>query len=94
MKTPGFHRLEDRTKGEAFFGEFIGQMLGAVARRDLADDTGLEQTFEAVTEHVRRDALRRFDEFLESGTAENEIADDEEGPAIAEEIEAARDRAG
>ncbi len=84
---------KDGAEGGAFFCELVGEAGGAGGGGDVADDAAGLETAEAVAEDIGGDALRGGGEVPEAGVAEEEIADDEEGPAIAKDIEGARDGA-
>ena len=52
------------------------------------------EALEAIGEQVGRDALERFEEVLElAALAEHEIAQDEDGPAVADDVQRACDGA-
>jgi len=93
-EAPVAQRPEDGDEGAAFFGETIGRVFGAVGCGDLFDYLVLEEAGETFGKDVGRNALRRGGELLEAFGAEHEVAHDEEGPAIPEEIEGAGDGAG
>jgi hypothetical protein len=60
----------------------------------LVDDTAFEQALQSVAEDVRGDAFGGAGKVFEAIATEDEIADDEEGPLVAEQVERASQGAG
>jgi len=58
---------------------------------NLRDDAVPQEPLKALAQDVRGNALRRRGEFLEARPAQDEVADDQKRPAVAENIQAARD---
>lgn len=69
-------------------------MAAAIGGGDAGDGSVVVEAGEAVGEDVGGDVFRGVGEVLEALVAEEEVADDEEGPFVAEEVEAAGDGAG
>ena len=64
----------------------------SISGGNVLDEAAIAEALQAVAEDVRGDAFGRFDEVLESAAAENEVADDEERPFVAKQVQTARDR--
>ncbi len=67
-------------------------MPGAVRGRDLLDHPVVLQALESVGEDIGGDAFGRGGEFFEALGPHDQVADDEQRPAVAEHIQAARHR--
>ncbi len=93
-QAPVTHGGEDGAQGFAFAGQLIGAVFGAIGWRDLSDDASGLQALEAVAEDICGNAFRRRGEIFEARFAQDEIADDEEGPAVTEDIETTGERTG
>lgn len=91
---PVAHGGEDGAEGFAFGGQLIGEMFRAVLGRHLGDDAVGLEAGKAVAQDIRGDAFGGSCEIFEAGAAQDEVADDEEGPAVAEDIKATSHRAG
>src|SRR6476469_6813537 len=76
----------------SFFSEAISQALGAIFGGDLFDDAARQQAFEPVGQDVRGNTFGRGHEFFEPGVSIKEVADDEQGPPIAKNIQGERYR--
>lgn len=74
---------ENGAEGFSFFGELIALPFSAFEGGDLLDDAGGEESGESVAEDVGGNALRGGGEILEAGSAQEQVADDEEGPSVA-----------
>ena len=85
---------EDVAQGLAGGGELVVEASAVLLIGGLGDEALLVEVLEAVGEDVGGDAFGGGEEFIEALLAEEEIAHDEDGPAVAEEVERARDRAG
>src|SRR4029077_10058076 len=66
--------------------------LGAISGGDLFDDSARQQAFESICQDVGRDAFGRGHEFFEPGASIKEVADDEQGPPIAKNVQRERYR--
>ncbi len=90
---PVGERVDDAAEGATFVGQVIldAQRVGAVG--DAREQALALEAFEAVGEDVGRDVLIRSQEVAEAGFAEEQVADEDEGPAIADEVEAGGDGA-
>jgi len=71
-------------------GELVGEVFAAFSGADLGDDMMLQQTLEALSEDVGGDAFGGGEEVFETTPAKHEIANDEQRPAVAEDVEGAR----
>src|SRR4030095_10991038 len=81
-----------RAKRFPFFSEAISQALGAIFGGDLFNDSARQQAFEPVGQDVRGNTFGRGHEFLEASAAKEKIADDEQGPAVAKNVQRERYR--
>ena len=85
--------LDDhRPQVEALLGEAVLVALGALLVGDLPQDALRDEPLQARGEHVARDAEVALDR-VEAAHAEEDVAQDEHRPALADELERARDRA-
>ena len=66
--------------------------LGPLAVADALEDALVDEPAEAVGEDVARDAEALL-ELVEAAAAEEGVADDQERPALADDLERPRDRA-
>ncbi len=72
----------------------IGEATSVAFDGSLADHVALHQAAQPVAEDVGRDVLGAGREVLEARLADRQVADDEHGPFVAEQVQAARDGAG
>jgi len=78
----------------AFGGEGVGGAAGVGGGGDGGDQAVGFEAGEAVGEDVGGDAFGGLGEVVEAGFAGEEVADEEEGPFVAEQVECAGDGAG
>ena len=90
---PVGERIDDASEGAAVVGQVIldAQRVGAVG--NARNETLALEAFEAVGQNVGGDVLVGQEELAEAGVAEEQVADDEESPAIADEVKAGCDGA-
>ena len=67
-------------------------MLCPIFGGDLFNDAARQQAFESFSQDVRGNAFGRACEIFEPGAAKKEIADDEQGPAVAKNVQRTRHR--
>src|SRR5262249_5432508 len=78
---------------EALLGEEVLVAAGMVAVLAALEDVLVDQALQACGEHVPGDAERPL-HLAELATAQEHLADDQDRPALADQLEAASDRAG
>lgn len=92
---PMDHFDEDGAEFEAFIGEVVFVAGGIVLIGFGLDEAEALHAFEAVGEDVGGDVLGGIGELVVAGLAEpDHVADDEQGPFVADQIEGSADRAG
>ena len=88
------HQRDDRgPQVEALFGEEVFEALGALLVAAPFQHAVLEQTLQARVEDVARDAEVAL-QLVEATQPEEDVADDEQRPALADHLECAGDAAG
>ena len=93
-QTPADHREENLPRTSAAGGELVQKATSIRLVGKTLHQAMLGEKFQPVRQDVRGDALRRRHEFLIALLSEEEIADHEEGPAVAEKIEREGQRTG
>ena len=73
--------------------EVVLEARRALGVRLAGDETGALEAFQALGQDVGGDVLGREEEIAEAGFTGEEVADDEQRPAIAEDVERAGDGA-
>jgi hypothetical protein len=83
--------------GSAKLAAPVGQVVLEAARvlavGDAADQARVFEALEAIGEQVGRDVFGRGQEFAEALLAVEQVADDEQCPAVADDVERAGDGA-
>ena len=67
-------------------------MLRAIFGGDLFNDAARQQAFESFGQDVRGNSFGRGREIFETGATKKKIADDEQGPAVAKNVQRTRHR--
>ena len=94
LSAPGTDMHEDRQEGDAFFREAVDHLLFVPRVAGPGNDPLSEQHFQAICEDVGRDALLGLEHLTEVPfTAKDHVAEDQEGPTVAEDFEREIDRA-
>src|SRR5581483_148561 len=87
------HECEQRyAEVAAFLGELVLVALGPLLVADAFEDSVVDELLEPVGEDVAGDAETLL-ELLETAPAEERVADDQQRPALADELERPRDGA-
>src|SRR5436190_468985 len=89
---PLHQREEGEAKLAALVGEAILEALGPLAVADALEDADVDEPVEAVGEDVARDAEAR-EQLVEPAAPERDVADDQQRPPVAHDLERAGDRA-
>ena len=89
---PLHQRDERRPQVGALLGQAVLVALGALLVAALLEDALVNEAGQAVGEHVARDSQVAL-EVLEAAHPQKGVADDEHGPAVADRLERACDRA-
>src|SRR6266496_509431 len=89
--TPLHQRKQDEAEFAALLGEPVFESLGSLVVGDALEHALGDEAVQAVGEHVARDA-EAVEELVEATMAENDVADDQERPAVADHLERASDR--
>src|SRR5262249_52391171 len=92
LVAPLAQRRERDVQLEAFRGEPVFEALRALAVADPLQDPLLDEAPEPVGEHVPRDAEALL-KLVEAALPEEDVADDQQRPALAHHLERTRDRA-
>jgi len=88
LSAPGTDMHGDRQEDDAFFREAVDDLLFVPRVVGSGNDPLSEQHFQAIGEDVGRDALLGLEHFTEvSFTAKDHVAEDQEGPTVAEDFE-------
>jgi hypothetical protein len=90
--TPGAKRQDDGCERAAFLGEQVLVTIGEPLIATSLEDAGFGEFFQATRQDVVRDA-GGF-ELVESPSAEDGIANDEQGPPFTNDVERSSDRTG
>src|SRR6266511_6105492 len=89
--TPLHQRKQDEAEFAALLGEPVLESLGSLVVGDALEHALGDEAVQAVGEHVARDA-EAVEELVEATMAENDVADDQQRPAVADHFERASDR--
>jgi hypothetical protein len=89
-RAPGHDLAQDAVERPAFWREPVLGAQGVLAVHDALDEAVLLQPEEAVREELWRRGRGGLAELGEAGLAQEEVADDEQRPAVADEVECAR----
>src|SRR5262249_58697341 len=74
----------------SFCGEAISHALRAIFGGDLLHDAARQQAFESGSQNVGGNAFGRGHEIFEPGSTKKEIANDEQSPAVAKNVQRTR----
>src|SRR5262249_44995984 len=75
-------------------GQAISHALSAIFGGDFVHDAARQQALESVSQNVGGNAFGRGHEIFEPSAAKKEIANDEQGPAVAKNVQRTRHRTG
>src|SRR5919198_4359748 len=89
---PLHQRQERDAQLAALLGEVVLEPLGPFAIADALDDPLVDESMQPIGQHVAGDA-QAVEQLVETAEAENEVANDEQRPAVANELERAGNRA-
>src|SRR6266849_1982258 len=92
-QTPGGDGIDHRPELAPALGQVIVQAERMLAVRRAGDHARALETFEALGQNVGRNMLGRCRKLAEARLAGEQVADHEQSPAIAQDVERARDRA-
>ncbi len=90
---PLHHRPQDRPQLLTLRRQPVFDPWRVIAVATRRDDAGLDQPLQSIRKDVGRNTLRRAQEFGKAPLAADQIANHEERPSVADEIQGARDRA-
>jgi hypothetical protein len=94
LSAPGADMHKDRQEGDAFFRETVDDLLFVPRVVGPGEDPLSERHFQTICEGVGRDALLGLEHLTEAPfTAKDHVAEDQEGPTVAEDFEREIDRA-
>ena len=77
----------------ALVGQVVLDAQWVLTVRDAADEALALQAFESVGQDVRGDVFGRGQEVAVASLAEKQVADEQQGPAIADDVEGRGDGA-
>ncbi len=89
--TPLHQRKQDEAEFAALLGEPVFESLGSLVVGDALEHALGDEAVQAVGEHVARDP-EAVEELVEATMAENDVADDQQRPTVADHLERASDR--
>jgi hypothetical protein len=90
---PVHHRAQDRPQLLTPRRQPVFDPWGVIAVATRRDDAGLDQPPQSIRKDVGRNALRRAQELGKASLPSDQVANHEERPAVADEIQRARDGA-
>jgi hypothetical protein len=93
LDPPRDHRTQDRTQILPLRRQLILDARWVITVTTRLDDAETDQPLQSVGQNIRRDTLGRFDKLRETPLAANQVAHDEQRPAVAKHVERARHRA-
>src|SRR6266536_241132 len=89
--TPLHQRKQDEAEFAALLGEPVSESLGSLVVGGALEHALRGEAVQAVGEHVARDA-EAVEKLVEATMAEDDVADDQQCPAVADDLERASDR--
>ncbi len=93
LHAPVGERIDGVSQRPAFVGQVVFDAQWVLTVRDAADEALALQTFESVGQDVRGDVFGRGQEVAVAELAEKQVADEQQGPAIADDVEGRGDGA-